>query len=216
MLLKNKFKLIYYCLLCYLVVQPCISNKLYILQTIFVTGLTTLFLFSPYLLSRSKKWLIFGIVTFLVSLLMIIKSKNEVYFYSTNIFGLAAYGIVLMYLFQYIITQKYISADLIYASLCVYFFLAIGFAYAYEVLTHLGLVSFKPADIFLAKNNMNYLYYSFSTLTTLGYGDITPATPLAKRLSGIEAATGVLYVAVFIGRLIGMQGRINATHKLEK
>ncbi len=199
----------------YLILQPCVSNKLYILQTIFVTGLTTIFLFSPYLLSRSKKWLVFGIITFFVSLLTIIKSKNEVYFYSTNIFGLAAYAIVLMYLFQYIITQKNISADLIYASLCVYFFLAIGFAYAYEVLSQLELVTFKPANIFASKNEMNYLYYSFSTLTTLGYGDITPVSPLAKRLSGIEAATGVLYVAVFIGRLIGMQGRTSKINKIK-
>ena len=189
----------------YLLIQPCISNKFTFLQTVFINGLTAFFLFSPYLLSRKKSWLFFGLITFAISLFSEIESKNDIFFYSINIFGLAAYAIVLFYLFQYIITQKKITPDLIYASLSVYFFIAIGFAYAYDVLGQIGLVKFSPAEIFNRKHSWNYLYYSFSTLTTLGYGDITPVSPLAKRLSGIEAATGVLYVAVFIGRLIGMQ-----------
>jgi hypothetical protein len=48
------------------------------------------------------------------------------------------------------------------------------------------------------------LYYSFVTLTTLGFGDIVPTTSLAGMLSSLEAIVGQLYVAIVIARLVGI------------
>ena len=55
-----------------------------------------------------------------------------------------------------------------------------------------------------ALDQTEYLYFSYTTMTTLGYGDITPATPLAAILSSLEAVTGLLDVAVMIARLVTM------------
>ena len=49
-----------------------------------------------------------------------------------------------------------------------------------------------------------YLYYSFVTLSTLGYGDITPVSAPTRVLSWFEAVTGELYLAVLIARLVGL------------
>ncbi len=201
---ENKFKIAFLCLICYLIAQPFIPDKSTILRAVFMYGLVVGFLFSPYLLSKSKKWLFFGVISISIVLVLdIIHYSNDVYFYSTNIFELIIHFIVIMYLFQHITSAEETTIDLVYASLLGYFLLAIGFAHAYEVLTNLGYMEFKPLKT-VVDNDWNYLYYSFTTLTTLGYGDIVPVSPVARRLSGIEAATGVLYVAVFIGRLIGM------------
>jgi hypothetical protein len=51
---------------------------------------------------------------------------------------------------------------------------------------------------------INFVYYSFVTQTTLGYGDITPITAPARSLSLLEAVIGQLYVAVLIARLVGI------------
>ncbi len=48
-------------------------------------------------------------------------------------------------------------------------------------------------------------YFSFSTLTTVGYGDVTPLAPAACSLSWLEAMFGQFYMAVFIGQLIGLK-----------
>ena len=48
------------------------------------------------------------------------------------------------------------------------------------------------------------IYFSFSTLTTLGYGDIVPAASFARTLTWMEAATGQLYLAILIARLVGL------------
>jgi hypothetical protein len=51
---------------------------------------------------------------------------------------------------------------------------------------------------------VNYMYYSFVTLTTLGYGDVSPIRPLARAVAYIEAVIGVFYVAILVGTLVGL------------
>jgi len=53
------------------------------------------------------------------------------------------------------------------------------------------------------KSSAEFIYFSLVTLTTLGYGDITPAAPVPRLLAGLQAATGTIYIAVFIGRIVG-------------
>jgi hypothetical protein len=50
----------------------------------------------------------------------------------------------------------------------------------------------------------HFIYYSFVTMSTLGYGDITPISNSARSLSLLEAVVGQLYIAVLIARLVGM------------
>jgi hypothetical protein len=49
----------------------------------------------------------------------------------------------------------------------------------------------------------NAFYFSFSTLTTLGFGDITPMSKIARTLAVMETVTGTLYLAILISRLVG-------------
>lgn len=48
------------------------------------------------------------------------------------------------------------------------------------------------------------IYYSFTTLTTLGYGDILPLSPPARMFSALESVMGQIYLAVLIARLVGL------------
>lgn len=53
----------------------------------------------------------------------------------------------------------------------------------------------------------NIAYFSYSTLTTLGYGDVTAATSMARAVASFEAVVGVLFIAMLIGRLVGVYSR---------
>ena len=53
-------------------------------------------------------------------------------------------------------------------------------------------------------NGFNGFYFSFITLRTVGYGDITPASRIARWLAAMEAMTGLLYVAILIARLVSL------------
>jgi hypothetical protein len=48
------------------------------------------------------------------------------------------------------------------------------------------------------------LYFSFVTLTTLGYGDVVPTSPVTRTLASLEAITGQLYLTVLVARLVGL------------
>jgi voltage-gated potassium channel Kch len=51
---------------------------------------------------------------------------------------------------------------------------------------------------------MRFLYFSYVTMTTLGYGDITPIAPIARSLAMLEALIGQIYLVVMIAWLVGM------------
>jgi len=53
---------------------------------------------------------------------------------------------------------------------------------------------------------IDMIYFSFTTLTTLGYGDITPVSYTAKMWSITEAMIGVMFLAVMIGRVVSLFG----------
>ncbi|MBD9529101.1 potassium channel family protein [Paracoccus sp. PAR01] len=52
-------------------------------------------------------------------------------------------------------------------------------------------------------NDVQLLYFSLVTMTTVGYGDITPSTPIAQICTALEGALGTFYVAILIGRIVG-------------
>lgn len=56
----------------------------------------------------------------------------------------------------------------------------------------------------LSKQLNEFIYYSFVTLTTLGYGDITPQLPIARSLSYLEAVLGQLYLTILVAALVGI------------
>jgi hypothetical protein len=78
-----------------------------------------------------------------------------------------------------------------------------------------------PAPVFTAvesaphqRSTSIFLYYSFITLTTLGYGDITPVGNAARTLSWIEAVVGQLFIAVTIARLVGIHAAESSTRTI--
>lgn len=95
-----------------------------------------------------------------------------------------------------------------------YLILALCYAMIYDGICYLAPYtchfSSVPTDFVLQKGAIaipaieNFYYLSFMTLTTCGYGDIHPVSAIAKRVCSIEACTGVLYLAIFVGRLFAI------------
>jgi voltage-gated potassium channel len=91
----------------------------------------------------------------------------------------------------------YMLIGLIWASL--YFFLSLMDPQAFKGVSDLG---FGEAKLLNAAY-MDLLYYSYVTLSTLGYGDVTPVSRAAQSLAYLEAISGVMYVAVLVAALVG-------------
>ena len=108
-------------------------------------------------------------------------------------------GIILSHLF----TEKEITSDVIMAAICGYFLIGLLWNSVYLLLIAFDPESFQFSHA-LGSRGGEFTYYSFVTLTTLGYGDITPVTNPARSLSLLEAVTGQLYLAVLVARLVGI------------
>lgn len=119
--------------------------------------------------------------------------------------GLSLIFLIQMLLMIWIHIQKEneVTLDLIMAAACAYILLGMVWAYAYFFLDKVHPGSFnvveKPGE-----GLWTFYYYSFVTLTTVGYGDILAITKSARALSTLEAITGQLYLAIMISRLVGL------------
>ncbi len=130
------------------------------------------------------------------------------YFFSTLFL---AYMIVII--LKVIFEQKYVTANMIYAALCAYFLMGMLWSAIYSAIGVLDPQAFRYPHMaesasasWLTGTTISAmsLYYSFVTMTTLGYGDVTPLSSAARSLSSLQAVTGQLYLAVLVARLVGL------------
>ncbi len=96
-----------------------------------------------------------------------------------------------------------INPNRIIGAICVYLLLGVMWSIAYAVIEYSQPGSFKGLTEAVAPAwNTDFVYYSFVTITTLGYGDITPLSQTARSLSFAEAIVGQFYIAVLVAGLV--------------
>jgi voltage-gated potassium channel len=124
-------------------------------------------------------------------------------FVATAVFLLLAAGSVL----AAVISDRIVSLDTVAGAIAVYLLFGICFAFCDLIILGADRGAYRlPAgtadtsDVLAALQT--FLYYSFTTLTTLGYGEIHPLRPLAQLASSAEAVGGQLYIAVLVARLV--------------
>jgi voltage-gated potassium channel len=121
------------------------------------------------------------------------------------VFALALYRIVRTVL----VDQA--SGDAIFGAVCGYLLLGIIWSLFYSAVETASPGSFslstasKPSAVAGRLDRGVLSYYSFITLATVGYGDVTPSTPLARTLAWIEAITGQFYLAILVAGLVGIK-----------
>jgi hypothetical protein len=118
--------------------------------------------------------------------------------------------------FRGIIKAQRIRRNEVYGAIYVYILIGVIFAALYQLLLawqpntlHFEPGRFQEPQLLVGslytRGAGAVLYYSFVTLGTVGYGDVTPASSLARSLSLIEAIIGIVYVATMIARFVSIQ-----------
>lgn len=120
-------------------------------------------------------------------------------------------GFVAAMILRVVLSQHSISADSIFGAICAYLLLGMAWGTLYGTIEVLRPGSFLASgDLAGALQSAEtrgpvLAYYSFVTLTTVGYGDVTPIAPSARTLSWLEAMMGQFYIAVLVASLVGMR-----------
>ena len=107
-----------------------------------------------------------------------------------------------------VLKDEKVTTNTISGALCFYLLLGVIWASLFTAMETLqpGSFLFEGESMSLRSDNLygDFIYYSFVTMTTLGYGDIAPSSHPARALSSLEAVMGQLYIAVLIARLVGL------------
>lgn len=171
-------------------------------------SLMSILTLSVYICSSKKKYFIVAIILAAPAILRLFFPSPEVD-EITLMFNASFFAFVVGILLHLLFTTTYVTKDVIYAALSVYFLMGILYGIIFTLLECFFPGSFAlPPPVgdytFYSAFGQDLIYFSFVTLTTSGYGDIVPLSSPAKFMSILEAITGQIYLTVMIARLIGL------------
>ena len=154
----------------------------------------------------NRKWFLFGLGLAALSLLL---SLLE-FFYSSQSIYIASILVLLFFLInslvlaiKHILFGPKIDANKIVGSITIYLLIGIIWALLYGLVEEVFTGSFEGTH--LAEDGSRFwdlIYFSFVTLTTLGYGDILPVNTYARTLAYMEAIVGQFYIAILVASLV--------------
>jgi voltage-gated potassium channel len=128
-----------------------------------------------------------------------------------ELLGLLLLGFTTLVMFNSLIQSSHVSQDTIVGGICVYLLIGLCFAMVFILMTDLDPGALMQGDQALIRSAfdgsahaMTLLYFSFVTLTTLGYGDVMPQSDMARMFAVSEALIGQLYLVVFLARLVAL------------
>ena len=193
-------------------VSPLFSSSAYA-RPVVDLGITIVFATAIIVISNKKIHLVIGMVLMIPTLLI----TWGVNFYDTDTLGFVSLiGSVLFFCYiaglilADIFRAKMVTLDIIAAGISVYLFFGNICGFIYAIIARVDSNAFKIPETtasYLGDSLIDLssaMYFSFVTLTTLGYGDITPINEFARSLAFLEAAMGQIYLTVLIASLVGV------------
>jgi hypothetical protein len=142
------------------------------------------------------------IVLFIATGLLDLFLDDPAITWAGKIMGVIVFAYLVAAIFLYLIRQEEVTGDMIMAAASEYILIGIMFSYMYFLLEAVYPGSFNLPHTQMDRST--FLYFSFVTLTTAGYGDILPVSVPARSFAIFEQVTGQLFVAVLVARLVGL------------
>jgi voltage-gated potassium channel len=147
-------------------------------------------------------------ITFIVACLMIADTLVESRLIALGqLAGCFVFLCLSLYLvWRQVLFTGFVNTNKIVGSICIYILIGLVWAFGYLIAEELFPGSFNGLDHEMWQGNLEqFTYYSMVTLTTLGYGDITPEQPVARFLAYMEAITGIFYTTILVASLLGVR-----------
>jgi hypothetical protein len=203
---RERFLFLLIVLLGMLILNP-ILDEFVRLSAILKLLLTAVFIFAIHALSDKRHHILLATalaLPMLVSVWFEHFVESPVLVLMGNFCGMAFVAFVVINILVFIYQQQEVTRDLIVGAAVVYLLMGLGWTFLYRALDIINPASFSVPSSAAHRESFHFLYYSFVTLTTLGYGDITPVTSVARSLSILEAIIGQLYLVVQVAWLVGV------------
>ena len=189
-----------------LVALPFLSGTTHGPVILFVINITIL-LTAVAVVGRSRSMLVIAVILVLPAIVfrfLALESNLPGYIALTWGFNAAFYIYILANLLHYVLRRDVMTADKLYGAVAAYILVAVLWAYLHGVTQYFYPGAYAFGGTPKALDMTELIYFSFTTLATVGYGDITPTLVHSRYLTILEMITGVMYVAILIARLTGV------------
>ena len=203
---RNRFSFLLISIVLFIILRPFVEGlvRLSFLMEIFIS---VIFLCGIYAVSENRISLVFALLTGVPALLMgwsFQLWKIPLLLLAHHICGMLFFGVATVIILRHLLNQKVVTVDLIWGAVCGYFLIGFMWSDIYSLLETIQPGSFNLGQQQIL-NIDSFNYFSFVTLSTLGFGDIVPLTKQARSLSIIEAVMGQMYLAVNIAALVAIR-----------
>jgi hypothetical protein len=112
--------------------------------------------------------------------------------------------LAIIILLKKIMSYRVVTSDTIKGGISIYILIGFLWTMLYLILLNFDPQAISNVSVVKEKMSLDCFYFSFTTLTTLGYGDMAPVTSYAKILAVTEAVVGPLYIAILIAQLVAL------------
>ncbi|MEA2068730.1 MAG: potassium channel family protein [Verrucomicrobiota bacterium] len=211
-ILKGRFSLLLFSFALMFLVLPLIpAERGFLDKTIGFFGLVVL-LSCLRAITENRKFFIFMVVLSLVNVGIgsaEIFSQTDTHALKTLVlvFRLLYYLLIFSSIMGYVLDRSPVTGDKIAGSISAYVLMGVIWAAVYSLFFHIQPGSFIIPEHLQSGSVMGLwsVYFSFTTLTTLGYGDITPQLHAVQSYAVVEAACGQVFLTVLVARLVALQ-----------
>lgn len=203
-------------------VSPLFSSTPFASTVLDIT-ISIVFITAIYVISSTRKHFIIGMILMVPTLILTwgVKIYQQETLEFIALFGSVFFFCYIAWLILVdIFRTRMVTFDIIAAGISVYLFFGNICGFIYAIISRLDPDAFSIPEVTVSYvgdsigNVSSAMYFSFVTLTTLGYGDITPINDFARSLAYLEAAMGQIYLTVLIASLVGIH--ISTSNRGEK
>jgi Ion channel len=150
-------------------------------------------------LGRDHRWLgLFALVG--TAAIVLVAMSGDTASGIGEIAGVVVLAALLVAVLDRVLHHEQVSVQTLFGAVCAYFLIGLMFSAVYGALN-----DFSNTPVFGEPVDRSvFSYFSFTTLTTVGYGDFTAVTDIARRIAMIEAVLGQVFIATTLARLVSM------------
>lgn len=210
---RYRFTILFLLLVCVMLIPPFFEDAVWIAA--FWDGLFTLILlWTLYTVAGRQKVLVLAVLILIptvASTWLAQPGEGRYLVYIDNISNIIYFGLICVFMGEYILTARRVTLEVIFAAMCLYMIIAVLWAAIFANIEIFYDTAFTYNGRVAAEAGVNdenifriMVYYSFVTLSTLGYGDIVPVTFVSKNWAAMEAMVGQFFIAVIIARLVSV------------
>ena len=210
-LYQTRYTRLFYLLIFILIASPFLTGTVgsTLISVVFLSAI--LLMVSTFNLEKVVFWIYVALADLafgckLMTVFGVFSEANEFF----TLFSLGIYSIfislAILLIGNRIFWSKRVNRDTITGGICIYLLLGAFGSLLYQIIFTFDPQSFSGniETLQAGANFSHFLYFSFTTLTTLGYGDIVPHNQFAMVIANLEAIVGQMYPAIFIARLVSL------------